>query len=62
MGTLKDMENMMRLISRAGIVAIEFETRAERGDHELHELAKPVAKSPLIAGRCITTSDRLEVL
>src|SRR5215469_12299308 len=45
------------------VVSIEIETRAERGDHELHELAKPVAKSPLVAGqRRITTSDRLEVL
>src|SRR5499427_9863578 len=45
------------------VVAIEMETRAERGDHELRELAKPVAKSPLVAEqRCITTSDRLEVL
>jgi hypothetical protein len=45
------------------VVAVEIETRAERGDHELRELAKPVAKSPLVAGqRCITTSDRLEVL
>src|SRR6516164_8999474 len=45
------------------VVAIEIETRAERGDHELHELAKPVAKSPLVAGqRRIPTSDRLEVL
>src|SRR5215813_12763963 len=45
------------------VVAIEIETPAERGDHELRELAKPVAKSPLVAGqRCITASDRLEVL
>src|SRR6516165_7999488 len=45
------------------VVATEIETRTERGDHELRELAKPVAKSPLVARqRCITTSDCLEVL
>src|SRR5215468_8890797 len=44
------------------VVAVQIEARAERGQHELRELAKPVAEGPLVAGqRRITTSDRLEV-
>ena len=44
------------------VVAIQIEARAQRGQHEVRELAKPVAEAPLVAGqRRITTSDRLEV-
>src|SRR5262249_9312723 len=44
------------------VVAVQIEAWAERGQHELRELAKPVAEGPLVAGqRRITTSDRLEV-
>src|SRR5579864_306071 len=45
------------------IVSVEVRARFERGDHELRELAKAVAKGPLVAGqRRITASNRLEVL
>src|SRR5215471_16709381 len=45
------------------VVSVEVKAGAERDDHELRELAKPVAERPLVAGqRRITTSDRLEVL
>src|SRR5215471_8933015 len=44
------------------VVPIQIEARAERGQHELHKLAKPVAESPLVAKRRrISTSDRFEV-
>src|SRR5215510_11453414 len=44
------------------VVAVQIEAWAERGQHELRELAKPVAEGPLVAeGRRITTSNRLEV-
>jgi len=45
------------------VVTIEIEARADRGDHELCELANPVASRALVAGlRSITPSDCLEVL
>ena len=45
------------------VIAVQIEARAERRAHELHELAKPIAESPLVAGqRRITTGNRLEVL
>src|SRR5215471_17806686 len=44
------------------VVTIQIEARAERGQHEPHKLAKPVAESPFVAERRrITTSDRFEV-
>src|SRR5215471_14732274 len=44
------------------VISVQIEARAERGQHELRELAKPVAEGPLVAeGRRITTSNRLEV-
>src|SRR5215467_8269212 len=62
-GVGREMRLRREGTAQFAVVAIEIETRTERGDHELRELAKPVAKSPLVAGqRCVTTSDRLEVL
>src|ERR1700722_16476388 len=45
------------------VVAVQIESRTERGEHELPELAKPIGEGPLVAReRRVATSDRLEVL
>jgi len=45
------------------VVAVQIESRAEWGEDELPELAKPISEGRLVAGqRCVTASDRLEVL
>src|SRR5258708_5651895 len=44
------------------VVPVQIETRTKWDDHELRELAKPVAERPPVAGlHRITTSDGFEV-
>src|SRR5882762_11000559 len=50
-------------VAQLAVVAVEIEAGAERGDHELRDVAKPTAECPPVARqRCVATRDRLEVL
>src|SRR5215467_14991106 len=62
-GVRRELRRGREGTTQFAIVSVEVKARFERGDHELRELANPVAKGPLLAGqRRITTSNRLEVL
>src|SRR5262249_9963207 len=63
LGVRRELRRGRERATQFAIVSVEVKARFERGNHELRELAKPVAKGPLLARqRRITTSNRLEVL
>src|SRR5579862_5466452 len=59
-GVGRELRLRWKRTAELAVVPVQIEARAERGDHELRELAKPVSEAPPVTGlRRIATSDRL---
>src|SRR5215472_17330759 len=62
LGVGRELRLLWERTAQFAVVSVQIEARAERGQNELRERAKPVAEGPLVAERRrISTSDRLEV-
>src|SRR5215469_12449689 len=61
-GVGRELRFLWERTAQFAVVSVQIEARAERGQNELRDRAKPVAEGALVAERRrISTSDRLEV-